>query len=197
MASALVPLALLGALLALCGGLENARELLRLTPEAWRPDDYIREYQTGGPGYYVTGLRLLQPVPWALGVLAALLAVLRPRALTGLAASPHRTTALRLLGGYVLVFLAVSCAYSSKNMRFLSPLYAPVALLAAAFVVRVFAVLRARLPAAAWRTAVAAVAVVLVLSAWADARRFDHYFNEIQIQDLATPWFTKADAGKL
>ena len=148
-------------------------------------------------GYYVTGLRLLQPVPWALGVLAALLAVLRPRALTGPTASPHRSTALRLLGGYVLVFLAVSCAYSSKNMRFLSPLYAPVALLAAAFVVRVFAALRARLPAAAWRTAVAAVAIVLALSAWADARRFDHYFNEIQIQDLATPWFTKADAGQL
>jgi hypothetical protein len=52
-------------------------------------------------------------------------------------------------------------------------------------------------PLAAWRGAVAVVAGLLLFAAWSDARRFDHYFNEIQIQDLATPWFTKADAGLL
>lgn len=190
----LVLAVLAGTLLLLCGGLENARELIRLTPDAWKSDWYIRDYQTGGPGYYLTGLRILQPVPWALGVLAAFVAVLRPRLLAGRDGSAHIATALRLLGGYVLIFLMVSCAYSSKNMRFLSPLYAPVALLAAAVVKRLLSALHAGLPVTAWRTAAAVVAVVLMLSAWSDARRFDHWFNELQIQDLATPWFTKSDA---
>ena len=190
----LVLVVLAGTLLVLCGGLENARELIRLTPEAWKSDWYIRDYQTGGPGYYLTGLRILQPLPWALGVLAAVVAVLRPRLLAGRDGSAHLATVLRLLGGYVLIFLMVSCAYSSKNMRFLSPLYGPVALLAAALVTRGLTALRSLLPVAAWRTVTAVVTVVLVLSAFSDARRFDHWFNGLQIQDLATPWFTKADA---
>jgi len=183
--------------IALCGGLAPARELLRMTPEAWAPDDYLREYQTGGVGYYVTGLRILQPIPWLLGCVAALLAIVRAPWMRG----PWRAAAgervLRLLGGYVLAFLAVSCAYSSKNMRFLSPIYAPVALLAAAVVHGKLGWLRGRVPSAAWRGAVGLTVAVLLFAAWRDARRFDHYFNQIQIQDLATPWFTKADAGKL
>ncbi len=194
---ALVVAVVAGALLALCGGLENARELVRLTPEAWKPDDYLRRYQTGGPGYYATGLLLLQPVPWLLGVVAAVFTAVRPRLIVGPQACASRGTALRLLGGYVLVFLAVSCTYSSKNMRFLSPLYAPVAMLAAALVLSAMVWLRTRVPSRAWRGVVAAAAALLLFAAWCDARRFDHYFNEIQIQDLATPWFTQADAGKL
>ena len=186
-----------GGVVALCGGLAPARALLAMTPAAWAPDDYLREYQTGGVGYYVTGLRILQPVPWLLGCVAALLALAGAPLLRG----PWRTAsggrALRVLGAYVLIFLAVSCAYSSKNMRFLSPIYAPVAMLAASLVVSTLVWLRARVPSAAWRGGVALASGLLLFAAWSDARRFDHYFNQLQIQDLATPWFTKADARKL
>jgi asparagine N-glycosylation enzyme membrane subunit Stt3 len=102
-----------------------------------------------------------------------------------------------VLGTFVVVFLVVSCAYNSKNMRFLSPIYAPVAMLAGALLMRLANALRARLPLLAWRGVVLAAAAALVFSAWRDARRFDHYFNEMQIQDLATPWFTQSDAGLL
>ena len=192
-----VSAAVLLAILALSGGLEPMRELIRLTPKAWAPDAYLREYQTGGVGYYVTGLRILQPVPWLLAVVAAVLAVPGAMLLTGPWRSASGGRALRLLGVYVLFFVAVSCVYSSKNMRFLSPIYSPVAILAAALVVRALGWLRDRLPGVAGRGVVAAATALLLFGAWADARRFDHYFNELQIQDLATPWFTKADAGKL
>jgi hypothetical protein len=186
-----------GVVITLCGGLAPARALLAMTPDAWAPDAYLREYQTGGVGYYVTGLRILQPVPWLLGCVAAVLAVVGSPPLRGPWRSAAGGHALRVLGGYVVFFLTISCVYGSKNMRFLSPIYSPVAVLAAALVMSVLGWLRARVPLAAWRGAVAAVAGLLLLAAWSDARRFDHYFNEIQIQDLATPWFTKADAGLL
>ena len=186
-----------GAVLALCGGLAPAQALLAMTPEAWKPDAYLREYQSGGVGYYVTGLSILQPVPWLLGCVAALFAVVGVPFLRGPWRAASGGRALRMLGGYVLIFLAVSCAYSSKNMRFLSPIYSPVAMSAAALVVGALARLRPRVPAAAWRGTVAVTTGLLLFAAWSDARRFDHYFIEIQIQDLATPWFTKADAGLL
>ncbi len=188
---ALVVVLVFCAILALCGGWEPLSELVALTPAAWAPDEYLREYQTGGVGYYVTGLGILQPVPWLLGSVAALLAIARAPLLGGPWRARSGGRALRVLGWYVVGFLAVSCAYSSKNIRFLSPLYSPVAMLGAALVVRVLAWLRTRAPA------VALTAGLLLFAAWSDAKRFDHYFNELQIQDLATPWFTKADAGKL
>ena len=197
LSGAIVTVAVLGAIVALCGGIAPLGALVKLTPAAWAPDDYLRDYQTGGVDYYVTGLRLLQPVPWLLGIAAALLSAVGAPLLTG----PWRTEsggrALRLLGGYVLFFLVVSCVYSSKNMRFLSPLYAPVAILAAALVRALVAWLRARLAAPAWRVAMAGLVLLLLGAAVADTRRFDHYFNQLQIQDLATPWFTQADAGLL
>lgn len=194
---AVVTALVVGAVIALCGGLAPARALLAVTPEAWAPDAYLREYQTGGVGYYVTGLRILQPVPWLLGCIAAALALDRAPLLRGPWSAASGGRALRMLGGYVVLFLTISCVYSSKNMRFLSPIYAPVAMLAAALVSSALEWLRARMPAAGWRGAVAVTAGLLLFAAWSDAKRFDHYFNEIQIQDLATPWFTKADAGLL
>jgi 4-amino-4-deoxy-L-arabinose transferase-like glycosyltransferase len=186
-----------GGVIALCGGLAPARALLAVTPEAWAPDAYLREYQTGGVGYYVTGLRIMQPVPWLLGCIAGALAAAGAPLLRGPWSAPSGERALRVLGAFVVFFLTVSCAYSSKNMRFLSPVYAPVALLAAALVTNALERLRVRVPPVAWRLAAAVTAGLLLFAAWSDARRFDHYFNEIQIQDLATPWFTKADAGLL
>jgi 4-amino-4-deoxy-L-arabinose transferase-like glycosyltransferase len=186
-----------GAVVALCGGLGQARELLAMTPAAWAPDAYLREYQTGGVGYYVTGLRILQPLPWLLGCVAAALAVGGAPWLGGPWNAASGGRALRVLGGYVLIFLIVSCVYSSKNMRFLSPIYSPVAMLAASLVRHALTWLRARVPLVAWRGAAALTAGLLLFAAWSDAKRFDHYFNDLQIQDLATPWFTKADAGLL
>src|SRR5258705_8805803 len=136
-----------------------------MTPAAWAPDAYLREYQTGGVGYYVTGLRILQPVPWLLGCLAAALAVVGVPLLAGPWCAASGGRALRVLGAYVLIFLTVSCVYSSKNMRFLSPIYSPVAMLASALVQRILAWVRARVPLAAWRGTVAVTAALLLFAA--------------------------------
>jgi hypothetical protein len=186
-----------GVVLILGGGWSATRHVYELAREYTAPDDYMREYQSGGMGYYVTGLKILQPLPWLLGYAGAALALARPRLLARPWAHPGAARALFALGVYVGGFSAVSFAYFSKNMRFLSPIYAPVALLAAALIAAALSGLRARLPRPAYVLAVALATLTLMGFAVRDALRFDHYFNEIQIQDLATPWFTKADAGKL
>src|SRR5262249_25139486 len=75
----------------------------------------------------VPGSRISHPRLWLLGLVAALLPLLR----VPFVPPPPRTAAqvrqTRLLAAYALVFLAVACAYGSKNMRFLSPLYPVVA----------------------------------------------------------------------
>ncbi|HEV2106416.1 MAG TPA: hypothetical protein VGU27_11885, partial [Candidatus Eisenbacteria bacterium] len=114
--------------------------------------------------------------------------------LAGPAVPPRTRAATLALAGYALGFCAVAFGYFSKNMRFLSPVFAPVYLLAGALVVAVLGRLRARVPRRAFAAAVAATALALAASAALDLRRFDHYFNEMQIQDLATPWFQQADA---
>ena len=183
----------LGVVVAVSGGWAELRRTLELSREALAPDDYLRKYQMGGVGYYVTGLRILQPVPFLLGALGAVLAVLRvPFLVSGLSA-PRARGALVALGWLVLGFGAVAFSYYSKNLRFLSPIYAPVCLLAAALVGSGLAALRARVPRRVAWVAVVVVALAFAGSALLDARRFDHYFNELQMQDLATPWFTQAD----
>jgi hypothetical protein len=184
-----------GTLLLLCGGLENARELIRLTPARWAPDDYVRHYQTGGPGYYLVGLAILHPLPWLLGVLGALLALVGfPR--TAATTDGHASVAPRVVALLIVVFLGVSCAYASKNMRFLSPLYPLIAVAAAAVVMRVASVGVSRLSREHRGWGWAAVVALLLLMATGDALRFRHYFVERWIQDLATPWFTQADAAE-
>jgi 4-amino-4-deoxy-L-arabinose transferase-like glycosyltransferase len=192
-AGAAAALLALGVIVAVSGGWAELRRTLELGREALAPDDYLRKYQMGGVGYYVTGLRILQPVPFLLGALGAALAVLRvPFAAPG-EAGPRARGALAALGWLVLGFGAVSFSYYSKNLRFLSPIYAPVCLLAAALVGSSLAALRVRAPRPVALAGVIAVVIALAASAVLDVRRFDHYFNELQIQDLATPWFTQAD----
>jgi 4-amino-4-deoxy-L-arabinose transferase-like glycosyltransferase len=192
-AGAATALVALGVVVRVSGGWSELQRTLALSREANAPDDYMRNYQTGGVGYYVTGLRLLQPVPFLLGACGALLAVLRAPFLRSRLARPRPGRVLAALGWLVVGFCAVSFSYYSKNMRFLSPIFAAVALLAATLVQAGFSSLRDRVPrplavACAW-----ALALALSASALLDARRFDHYFNELQMQDLATPWFTHAD----
>ena len=192
-AGAAAALFALGMVVAVSGGWAELRRTLELGREALAPDDYLRKYQMGGVGYYVTGLRILQPVPFLLGALGAALAVLRyPFVAPGVAGARARG-ALVALGWLVLGFGAVAFSYYSKNLRFLSPIYAPVCLLAAALVWSGLASLRARAPRPVALAGAIAVVIALAASAVLDARRFDHYFNELQVQDLATPWFTQAD----
>jgi hypothetical protein len=193
----LAGVAVLAAIVALCGGPANAVELAKRTPEAWAPDDYLREYQTGGIGYYVTGLRILHPLPWLLGLAAAVLALLRVPFVTPTSRTPAQALQARLLAGYVLVFLTVACVYESKNIRFLSPLYPAIAILVALLVAAVSCAIRERAPRAVWIAALCVIVAGAAVSAVADVRRFRHYFDELEIEDLATPWFTKADAGTL
>jgi asparagine N-glycosylation enzyme membrane subunit Stt3 len=184
-------------LIVLCGGWGTMLKVYELAREYTAPDDYMRNYQTGGIGYYLTGLGILQPLPWLLGGLGAVLAMVRPSRLARTARHPLAARALGALAIFVVGFCAVSFSYFSKNMRFLSPIYAPVALLAAATVSEGLASARQRLPRPMALAALGLTVAGLLTAAVLDAKRFDHYFNEIQIQDLATPWFTKANAGKL
>ena len=195
-AGAAAALFALGVVVAVSGGWAELRRTLELSREALAPDDYLRRYQTGGVGYYVTGLRILQPVPFLLGTLGAALAVTGvPFAVSGRPARRARGS-LVALGWLVLGFGAVAFSYYSKNLRFLSPIYAPVCLLAAALVGSGVSALRARAPRPVALAGVIAVVLALVASAVLDARRFEHYFNELQMQDLATPWFTQADRAE-
>ena len=182
-----------GAIVGVAGGPAEFRHLMELAREALAPDKYLLEYQTGGVGYYVTGLTLLQPVPFMFGFAGALLAVVRAPFLSPAGTRPGARGALAALGWLTLVFGAVSFSYYSKNMRFLSPIYAPVFLLAAALLWGALARVRERASRRWALAATVALALALTGSAVRDALRFDHYFNEMQVQDLATPWFLQVD----
>jgi hypothetical protein len=174
-----------------CGGIEQVSAAFARAASGSHMNDYMRRYQTGGPGYYARGLGLLQPLPVALGLLAAALAVPWAWPLRPAWSTTRARTALQSLGGFMLAFVAIALAYPQKNMRFLSPLYAPIALLAAALVWAAIATLRARLPATAYRIGVAVIAAALVAAAVADHQRFVEYFITRGIPDLATPWLTQ------
>jgi 4-amino-4-deoxy-L-arabinose transferase-like glycosyltransferase len=62
-----------GALALAVGGWEPLTAALHRLSDTSIVNRYMREYQSGGPEYYVRGLGLLQPVPVALGLLSALL----------------------------------------------------------------------------------------------------------------------------
>jgi len=150
---------------------------------------YMREYQSGGPDYYVRGLALLQPLPMALGILAAAWIALRTLSRRG-GANGGSGIGATTLAWLTLAFVVVALVYPQKNLRFLSPVYAPLDLLAASLVWTALSWVRSRRPAMA-RGAAMALALILLGSALADHRRFERDFIERQIPDLATPWFTR------
>jgi len=176
---------------AVSGGWGELRATLALAHEANAPDAYMRHYQTGGVfDYYVRGLLKLQAVPWLLA--AAFSGWLLVRGASAVVEARSRG-ALTAAAIHLVTFCAVAFAYDSKNIRFLSPVYPAVALLAAASLGAVHAAFARRGQRAGVAAAVALAALVTVSCAL-DARRFHHYFIEDEIQDLATPWFTQADA---
>jgi hypothetical protein len=193
-AGAAAALVALGVVVLVSGGWGELRTTLALAREANAPDEYMRRYQTGGVlDYYVRGLLKLQPVPWLLGAPFAALALARPGALAAAFPAARSRRALLVLAGYLALFCAVAFSYDSKNMRFLSPVYPVVALLAAAAVRVLWSAVRARAGRVAGLAAAALLALAMAASAARDVRCFRHYFIEDEIQDLATPWFIQAD----
>jgi hypothetical protein len=75
-------------------------------------------------------------------------------------------------------------------MRFLSPIYPALEVLAAALLVQALAAARARVPKRAFRNVLVAVVAALALSAVGEQLRFEKYFVAREIPDLTTPWLT-------
>jgi 4-amino-4-deoxy-L-arabinose transferase-like glycosyltransferase len=173
------------------GGLEPVRK----TYDMWKlvnvPNEYMRKYQMGSPAYYAVGLGILNAVPFALGLVSAILIALRAPFMRSPWRDRDAAALLGALGWFVLAYGFIACVYSQKNLRFLSPIYVPVFILAAALVRAAVAVLRRRLSANAFRVVLATVAVALAVSAAADLARFQHWFIDQEVPDLATPWFTR------
>jgi 4-amino-4-deoxy-L-arabinose transferase-like glycosyltransferase len=172
-----------------CGGIEPLRATFaRLA--ASHANEYMIKYQTGGPGYYVRGLLALQPVPILLGLLAAAVVAFRGPGLGAMWKAPRARTTLTVLTAFTLAFAGLALAWPQKNLRFLSPIYAPLDLLAGAGVWAALDWARGRWPSPAFRVGVALVAVALIVAAIADQQRFVELFIRRGIPDLATPWFT-------
>ncbi len=184
---------LAGAAIALaCGGLEPLRATFARVAAASHGNEYMRTYQIGGPGYYARGLLALQPLPMVVGLVGAVAVALRAPALRAAFETPRAQVALATLAAFTLAFAALALAWPQKNLRFLSPIYAPLDLLAGAVMVAALQRVRARLPAQVFRLGVAVIAVALLGLALADHQRFVELFLRRGIPDLATPWFTAA-----
>ena len=194
-----------GALTLLCGGIAPWRAALEHMARGVEANDYVRRYQTGSGLYYARGLALLQPLPWLLGIAGAVVIATRgawaaagrprgsgaPKPARGGRPGRDRKRAAVVLGAsawFALIGLGAACLYRQKNLRFLSPIYAAVALLAAATVRAGLARLRARLPAGIARRATAGVAILLVASLGMDLLRFQEQFVRRDVLDLVTPW---------
>ncbi len=178
-----------------CGGWEPVREALAGAAGAGDPNEYMRKYQTGGLEYYAVGLGLLQPVPIALGLLASVgvaVAALVARFRRGPAPrlAPAWPPATWILGSCIALFMIVALVYPQKNMRFLSPIYPALFVMAGAAVVAGVGWLMGRVAVAARPALIGGAILALVALAYTDHARFVHYFIERGIPDLATPWFT-------
>jgi 4-amino-4-deoxy-L-arabinose transferase-like glycosyltransferase len=171
----------------LCGGLGPLLQVFRPIPGA-PASEYLLEYDSGGPGYYVVGLMILQPVPFVLGVLGAILVALRVQVVAELPAREEDRRLLQALAWFVVIFLAVAMWQNPKNMRQLSPMLVPLYLLAAVVVCAVLAALRRRLPAALGWGLTALAGGALAGAAFFDLDRFIHYFVISGVPDLATPF---------
>lgn len=175
-----------------CGGPAEALRTWETARVANVPNEYMKLYQTGSPLYYFAGLGVLQPAAFAAGLLGAALAIVRPSWLTGRAA-PGGEAVVRLLAWFAVGFLALAAAYPEKNLRFVSPLTAPLALLAALAIRAGTAALGARLPAARrWIPVVAGI--LIVASAALDLARFHDLFERRGLTDPVTPLLLRPPA---
>jgi hypothetical protein len=193
-AGALAALAAAGAIVAVCGGWSELHTTLELAKVANAPDDYLRHYQTGGVlDYYGRGLAILQPLPWLLAYVFAAWAIVAPRGLPTRSPDGEGRRTLRVVALHLATFSAVAFSYASKNLRFLSPVYPAVAILAAGALAGAVRAARARGGTRAAWIAAATLACIVLASGVRDLAVFQHYFVEDEVQDLATPWFTQVD----
>jgi len=193
--------AVAAAVLVLCtisGGFAPMREAFAVALRGQASNPYVIKYQSGGPMYYVTGLAILQPVGTALAAFGAIAALARPGWMLGAVAPAAGATAVesrrRVLFALVVWtagFVIASALYPLKSIRFLSPAFAPAAMLGGIAVMAALREARARLSASGYRVVVGAAVVLLVVMAVFDLRRFLELFVRREIPDLATPWFTR------
>ncbi len=170
------------------GGIGPLRLALANAESTRHTNAYMIQYLNGGPSLYFAGFRLLQPVPIFTGLLAALVLPFW----RGATPSAPAARGIRLpLAVLVFAYFIPALIYPTKNMRFLSPIYPALEILAATMIVSFYAMMRSRVPARAFRAGVVALAVVLALSALREHERFERYFVAGGVPDLATPWLTK------
>jgi len=173
-----------------CGGIRPLVASLSHLFVPGPPNVYLEKYQRGTIAYYLVGLGLLDPLPWILGVLATLLIVARsPLVLADWSVSTARPL-LQSLGWFALVFELLAVLYPQKNIRFLAPLWPCVYLLAGVLLGAALARVRAKSAPPTVAAVAAVLAALLVVSSVLALRRFVHFFVDLQIGDLATPWFT-------
>jgi Dolichyl-phosphate-mannose-protein mannosyltransferase len=180
-----------GILAGVCGGLTPVRTAFAAMQLASRTNEYVRAYQTGGIGYYAVGLALLQPLPMLLGFVAALGVALRLPHVRAMFARLGGGAALTMLAWLVIAISVVAVFYAQKNLRFLSPIYPALDLLAGALVVASFHALTAKRDHRIRVIVFSLFACALVAAAALDHARFVDDFIARGIPDLATPWFTR------
>lgn len=175
----------------LCGGIAPVWTALVAMQRAAEHNPYVLQYQTGDLRYYIRGLALLQPMPVALGLAGAVLA-LKPAEFLWSRLHGRAPQAALLTLGWMTLALGIALALlPQKNLRFLSPVYPACDLLAGALIVAAWRHLAVRI-SRAWRFAGAtALAAGLVGAAWLDYTRFLAWFVSRGIPDLATPWFKR------
>ena len=179
-----------GVLAGACGGIDALWAATSAVTRANATNEYALNYQTGDATYYARGLAILQPIPMFLGLLGAVLIVGQAPFARNTVTRPHRFAVLLVLSGFALVLAVVAVAYSQKNMRFVSALYAPLYLTAGALVQGVVGALTRRNSRSGARVAIAALVVLMLLSVLGDRARFERWFIRRGVPDLATPWFT-------
>lgn len=173
------------------GGIEPLRKCYVLWQTVRVPNAYMRQYQMGTPAYYAVGLMILNAVPFALGLAGAIAIVLLAPFMRTPWSDPRTHALLDVLTWLVLLFAGIACAYSQKNLRFLSVIFVPTYALASTFTVAALAALKPRVSLPIFRAAVAVVVIGLCESAGSDLARFHHWFVVRATPDLATPWFTR------
>jgi hypothetical protein len=184
------------AVIAACGGVGEALATWKTAQIVNVPNEYMRLYQTGSVAYYLTGLGILQPLLFGLGIVGAGVAAARPRWIMSRPESRKSARSLIVLAWLVLGFGTLAALYPQKNLRFVSPLVVPCAFLGAWVLRSLATALAARLPEARRRWVGFALAALVLSSSFQDVMRFRTFFVRRGIPDLATPWLIEPPGTK-
>ena len=170
-----------------CGSLAELRLTLHLAATNSAPNEYMRLNQMGSPLYYVEGLARLVPTAFVLGSAGTALGIFRAHRLAG--DRPAAGTGIAVMAWFVAGFAVLAAIYPQRNLRFLSPLQAPCALLGALALREGVRAVLARLPESRRWWVPAGVALLLAGSAALDVARFREFFIRRGAPDLVTPAF--------